>query len=84
MAKGQNISQIGPVQVSWHTGQLTTNSNAKSPALPSKDVKDEKATGGELAPSSHEDEGPRSPHPDEEVVASGWGGDGDEDGMGML
>jgi RNA-binding protein 26 len=90
LAKGQSISQLGPVQVSWHTGQpsaTTTKSNkAMSPVIPSKDVKDDKAAGDESAQLSHGDEHERhrSPHPEEEVVANGWGGDRDEDGMGML
>lgn len=85
LAKGQNISKIGPVHVSWYSGQpsVTTKSTATLPAA--KDVKVDKAAGDDLAPSSHEEhEQHHSPHAEEEVVANGWGGDGDEDGMGML
>jgi len=70
--------------VSWHSGQPITKSIAISPALPSKDANDEKAVGDESAHLSRGDERHHSPHPEEELVASGWGGDGDEDGMGML
>jgi len=83
LAKGQNITQIGPVQVSWYSGQPTMKGKAVSPALLSRESKDDKVEGDEPAHSSHKDEH-HSHHPEEEVVASGWGGDGDEDGMGML
>jgi RNA-binding protein 26 len=84
LAKGQNIPQVGQVQISWYTGQppAPTKDNAMtSTVVPSKEDKGVE----ESMHSSNGIERHPSPHPqEEEVVASGWGGDGDEDGMGML
>jgi len=88
LAKGQNIFKIGPVQVSWYSGQpsaTTKKSTGVTPAVQSKNAKDDQSAGDDPAPLSHEEhERHHSPHAEEEVVANGWGGDGDEDGMGML
>jgi RNA-binding protein 26 len=85
LAKGHNIPGVGPVKVSWFTGpQSNTDAIHKSPA--SLDIKDDKITIRRQA-QSPDPEPHLSPHArEEEVVASGWGGDGDgeEDGMGML
>jgi RNA-binding protein 26 len=85
LAKGQNIPLVGQVQVSWYTGQLpaaSTIDKAISPTtIHSKNDKDAE----EPMQLSNGDDRHPSPHPqEEEVVASGWGGDEDEDGMGML
>ena len=85
MAKGQNIPQVGQVQISWYTGQppavITKDKVITSTAVSSKDNK----SAEEVMHPSNGIERHLSPHPqEEEVVASGWGGDGDEDGMGML
>jgi len=85
LAKGQNIPQVGQVQVSWYTGQppvTTTKDNSLSPAVaPSEDNKGAEET---MHPSNKQERHPSPHHQEEEVVASGWGGDEDEDGMGML
>lgn len=84
LAKGQNIPQVGQVQISWYTGQPpapTKDNSMTSTVVPSKEDKGV----DESMHSSNGIERHPSPHPqEEEVVASGWGGDGDEDGMGML
>ncbi|KAF7319960.1 hypothetical protein MKEN_00779900 [Mycena kentingensis (nom. inval.)] len=70
LAKGQNISLVGPVNVSWYTGSEGTSS-APSGA-PSKT---------EIEPDASEAAPEREP--EEEIAASGWGDGGDDDGMGM-
>ncbi|ESK98423.1 ccch zinc finger and rrm domain-containing protein [Moniliophthora roreri MCA 2997] len=69
LAKGTGIPMLGSVQISWYTGPdtSTTDADAKS----------------EIRPSSPRQSPPRSPPHEEEIVASGWGGN-DEDGMGMI
>lgn len=86
LAKGQNILKVGPVQVSWHNGQTSTITKSKtvSPVIPSKQAKDKRADAPAHLSREDEHERHQSPHAEEEVVANGWGGDGDEDGMGML
>ncbi|KAJ7169630.1 hypothetical protein C8R46DRAFT_204124 [Mycena filopes] len=81
LAKGHNISLVGPVQVAWQTGGPIVRSTAPAPPTSaSADVED--VVG---AVESQSQDAPPSPgaHVLEEEVASGWG-DGDEDGMGML
>ncbi|KAJ7783515.1 hypothetical protein DFH07DRAFT_189523 [Mycena maculata] len=79
LAKGHNISLVGPVQVSWHTSGSMGTTPATLAPTPSGD------TDSAPPPASPLHDAPRSPGPSvqEEEVASGWG-DGDEDGMGML
>ncbi|KAJ7630692.1 hypothetical protein FB45DRAFT_543378 [Roridomyces roridus] len=74
LAKGNNISLVGPVQISWDSGSATSTA-----PKPTKDTD----TNGAQPPESPL--APHSPGPSvqEEEVASGWG-DGDEDGMGMV
>lgn len=80
---------IGPIQITWFTGKAPTVSSpsavvSETPPSDPADVtmKDDAApqlrSSGLIVP--------QSPHPqEEEVIASGWGEDGDgEDGMGML
>ncbi|KAG6850328.1 hypothetical protein H0H93_014903 [Arthromyces matolae] len=81
LAKGTNIATIGGVTISWYIGQPTAPKSAppSTAHLEPSDI--------HMGPTqpSHSAEQMNSPRPDEEVVASGWGGDGDgEDGMGML
>ncbi|KAJ7597267.1 hypothetical protein C8J56DRAFT_919638 [Mycena floridula] len=74
LAKGQNVPTVGPVQVSWYTG-----AQPKPKMIPTSD-----------APSLSANVALQSPRPEpeitstlieeEEVAATGWGGDG-EDGM---
>ncbi|KAJ7293330.1 hypothetical protein C8J57DRAFT_1268752 [Mycena rebaudengoi] len=85
LAKGNNISLVGPVQVVWHTGAVkgsTVTSMASKPELMVDS--DTSRTAVEHVPSI--DAALLSPThlvQEEEAGASGWG-DGDEDGMGML
>jgi len=89
LAKGPNIPLVGQKQISWYNASPTAAPvvTGPTPATPSK-------SGTTLfgAPSSQFGEetydrgqhsGILSPHDDEPAV-SGWGGDEDEDGMGML
>jgi len=81
LAKGQNIPQVGPVQVSWYTH------TPAPPAVPSKSKSQQSSFMRDAPPHlphEGEDERHHSPHAEEEVVANGWGGDEDGDGMGML
>ncbi|KAJ7275291.1 hypothetical protein B0H12DRAFT_1215141 [Mycena haematopus] len=81
LAKGNNISLVGPVQVSWYTGPaVETNATAAPPKrTPGID------TDADSAVQSLSQDALDLPDAlvHEEEVASGWG-DGDEDGMGML
>ncbi|KAJ6519575.1 hypothetical protein C8R45DRAFT_26850 [Mycena sanguinolenta] len=78
LAKGSNISLVGPVQVSWYTGpaveENTTSTSAAAPA-------DTPGIDTDGAPQDVQPDSPGGIH--EEEVASGWG-DAEEDGMGML
>lgn len=84
LAKGNNISTVGAVQLSWWSGKPAGTTNiALAPKTPMI------ATSLSTTLSNIEPERPRSPDvshlQEEEIVASGWGSDGDEgDGMGML
>ncbi|KAJ7130110.1 hypothetical protein C8R43DRAFT_672274 [Mycena crocata] len=82
LAKGHNISLVGPVQVAWHTGpatgsMMTTTSTAAKGTLSTHDVDHPHA-----ADVLERLQSPGASVQEEEVAA-GWG-DGDEDGMGML
>ncbi|KII93454.1 hypothetical protein PLICRDRAFT_131242 [Plicaturopsis crispa FD-325 SS-3] len=80
LAKGSNISTIGPVQVSWYADNPSASTTPVPKTTPHTPVND--APDVHIPEQIHE----HSPvHMEEEVAASGWGGDGDgEDGMGML
>ncbi|KAH7929331.1 hypothetical protein BV22DRAFT_1081087 [Leucogyrophana mollusca] len=83
LSKGLEIPSVGKVQIVWHTGQST---NGTSQPVASKAASEAPPRDGAeviQAPSPAMDSHP-SPHPEEEVIASGWGNDGDEDGMGMF
>jgi len=84
LAKGSNIPLIGSVQISWFTGKEGTSTSGgvatispttKTDSGPSADGVGARKAGVSSTQDIQE----------EEIVASGWGGDGDEgDGMGML
>ncbi|KAF7982060.1 hypothetical protein HWV62_30346 [Athelia sp. TMB] len=83
LAKGFNIPQVGPVQITWVSGQsikkITTSTHTEPPGMDTGADED--------APPAQSVDKPYDAPPvdeEEEVAASGWGGDEDEDGMGML
>ncbi|KAI0082217.1 hypothetical protein K474DRAFT_1634213 [Panus rudis PR-1116 ss-1] len=95
LAKGTSIAMVGPVQISWYTGQpngthapkaLTPATKSAMPTSPSTkmNVDDSSAPLNaerqEVRPDNH---APEPGHQDDEVVAGGWGDDA-EDGFGML
>ncbi|KAH7913003.1 hypothetical protein BJ138DRAFT_1082464 [Hygrophoropsis aurantiaca] len=83
LSKGQDIPSIGHVHIAWHTG-AQSNGTSQSTAIkasPQASLRDEVA---DLPDLSSPMDAHASPHPEEEVIASGWGNDGDEDGMGMF
>ncbi|KAF5368363.1 hypothetical protein D9758_002381 [Tetrapyrgos nigripes] len=92
LTKGSSIPIIGSVQISWHTGGVppSSSTNSSGPKFSSTNgtgyAKSESGPGmGMDATTSASEVDPESSHAhlhEEEVVASGWGGD-DEDGMGM-
>ncbi|KAJ7462627.1 hypothetical protein B0H11DRAFT_2053631 [Mycena galericulata] len=79
LAKGHNISLVGPVQVAWHTGSVTSSATSGAPKLSAMDTDSVQPL---ESPSQDVRHSP-APSVQEEEVTSGWG-DGDEDGMGML
>lgn len=84
LAKGSNVPTIGVVQTTWYTGQPPVPATVpKAPPNVPSEPPDMVVAETSLSRSPEIAHSPR-PH-DEEVVASGWGEDGDgEDGMGML
>lgn len=84
LAKGHDIPEVGQVQVSWHTGQPPVTEKDKTMTSAAVSSSEDKSVEEAMHPSNGI-ERHLSPHPqEEEVIASGWGGDEDEDGMGML
>ncbi|KAF8898346.1 hypothetical protein BD779DRAFT_1483445 [Infundibulicybe gibba] len=85
LAKGTTVPTVGPLQISWFTGKQP---NAASTPRTPLAIADSVGTSG-TPPAANRLRSPEppllhSPHmQEEEIVASGWGGDG-EDGMGML
>lgn len=86
LAKGSNISTVGAVQLSWWTGKPAGTASVAPTAK-----KLTTTTYVTTESSNTEHERPHSPGishthlQEEEIVASGWGSDGDDgDGMGML
>ncbi|CAA7264692.1 unnamed protein product [Cyclocybe aegerita] len=86
LSKGSNIPLIGAVQISWYTGKVSATTSTTTKAS-----KPQAANGDTSVPVSNpESEVGGSPEihlshlQEEEVVASGWGGDDEGDGMGML
>ena len=81
LAQGTNIPIVGSVQVGWHNPS-TSSAPKPAPAV--------QTTNGHRSPSTPTDtERHRSPepshsHPEEEIIASGWGGGDEDDGMGLL
>lgn len=85
-AKGNNIPLAGQKLISWFAGSQPTqpsasklaSSTAATPEL-SSSVRHELDVAHRPGPEPHDID------PEEEMIVSGWGGDGeDEDGMGML
>ncbi|KAF5377555.1 hypothetical protein D9615_005206 [Tricholomella constricta] len=83
LAKGNNVPTVGQVQITWYSGKAPAAApKIASPGVgapsqaPDVTMKD--------APRLHSPDPSHSPHgQDEEVIASGWGEEGDgEDGMG--
>lgn len=78
LAKGQDISTIGRVWLTWYTGKssatLVPGSSGKVPTETS------------TISAGSESSRLRTPEAEveEEMVVRGWGGDDDGDGMGML
>ncbi|KAK7463811.1 hypothetical protein VKT23_005749 [Stygiomarasmius scandens] len=82
LAKGSSIPIIGSVQLSWHNGAPPPNATASKSSGDSKlESGPDNRTNG-ASGQSPEPEPESTPLHEEEVVASGWGGD-EEDGMGM-
>ena len=93
LAKGTNISPIGTVQITWHTGapQQNGTSNATTPAKstpPTTTPAHTNLKNGNVAPHPPLDEDidvhPREEDHEEELGASGWGGDDGDEGYGMM
>lgn len=85
LAKGSSIPTAGTVQISWFSGQ-PSSSPTTVPSASSTDVDGTRVKSP--APTSSRqgevDSVGGVPALDEEVVASGWGAEDEEDGMGML
>ncbi|KAJ3571341.1 hypothetical protein NP233_g3810 [Leucocoprinus birnbaumii] len=82
LAKGQDIATVGRVPLTWYTGKPAT-STTSAPVTTNKVTSTASTTGetqGDVRPQTPELE----PEAEEEMVARGWGGDDDGDGMGML
>lgn len=76
-----NIPIIGSVQISWSTGKESTSTTTSTQTI--KPLASESTNG----PSTEAPQTPDVHHShlqEEEIVASGWGGDDEEDGMGLL
>lgn len=81
LAKGNSIPTIGSVQITWYTGKQGGNGAPAASPKPTKPSATPLTENRELKSP----EMPESVLQEEEVVASGWGGDEDDgDGMGML
>ncbi|KAF9036450.1 hypothetical protein BDZ89DRAFT_1100620 [Hymenopellis radicata] len=85
MAKGTNVPAVGTVELSWHAGSIPpskpSNISPEGTSTSSAASLSSKMSSPALVPDADEK---NMPHiPDEEVIASGWGGD-TEDGMGMF
>lgn len=75
---------MGQIQISWHGNQLSSTSSKEKIGSSTGASKDGTVEEGPAEyPGEDRQPSPR-PEEDEEVIASGWGGDGDEDGMGMI
>ncbi|KAK1229388.1 hypothetical protein PQX77_007565 [Marasmius sp. AFHP31] len=74
LAKGTDIPVVGTVQITWHSGA--------APPIPPKSTTEPSNPDTKSESGPREASPARSPHHEEEMVASGWGGD--DDGMGMI
>ncbi len=85
MAKGTNVPTVGTVELSWYVGSLPpprpSNISPTNTSSAASLTTDSKMSAPPPVPDA--DEKNLSHIPDEEVIASGWGGD-TEDGMGMF
>ncbi|KAH9853210.1 hypothetical protein C2E23DRAFT_778151 [Lenzites betulinus] len=89
LAKGAHIATVGPVQLSWHTGQTTQPSitaASKSPATLGKPAitpkEEDSAMDGSLPEPSELEVGADDSHMHEVSDSAGWGAD--DDGFGMM
>ncbi|EIW86506.1 hypothetical protein CONPUDRAFT_133927 [Coniophora puteana RWD-64-598 SS2] len=88
LAKGQDVPSVGQVQISWHA-TAPPPSGAIKPQQQQQQQrvsKDKTSSTNDTQHDGAHEEGHDASHNDrndEEVVASGWGAEGD-DGMGMM
>ncbi|KAI0307595.1 hypothetical protein B0F90DRAFT_1675092 [Multifurca ochricompacta] len=83
-AKGSNIPLVGQKQISWYLGSsFSTSVIGVRAAAPSKTLPGALSSGLNDEEYGHVRSSMPSLH-DEEPAVNGWGGDEDEDGMGML
>jgi RNA-binding protein 26 len=76
-----NIPLIGAVQISWSTGKESTSTMPPNQTTKFLAVE---PTNGITSSTPQTPDLHHSHLQEEEIVASGWGGDEDEDGMGLL
>ena len=85
-AKGSHIALVGPVQVSWHSGQSSgtfVRAPSASPAAPhAPEAKDAIASASDVPDTSADTAMDTQMHAPEDVEVGGWGGD--DDGFGMM
>ncbi|KAI0271515.1 hypothetical protein BC834DRAFT_859977 [Gloeopeniophorella convolvens] len=86
LAKGTNIPLAGQKQVSWYAGQPSVGAGGAAGAQIKTELADSGAGAAKQLKGGDEygrEQVMHSPR-EEEPAVSGWGGDEDEDGMGML
>ncbi|KAI0296585.1 hypothetical protein BC826DRAFT_1003763 [Russula brevipes] len=83
-AKGSNIPLAGQKQISWYNGLPTGSGQERQRRRPRRGGDDDDDDVWREVHSRGQHSGVHSLHHDEEPAVSGWGGDEDEDGMGML
>ncbi|KAF9451768.1 hypothetical protein P691DRAFT_662379 [Macrolepiota fuliginosa MF-IS2] len=81
LGKGPNIPMVGQLQISWYTGKPSAVTASLAPSS-----KQQRSHVGNTLEGGGTGGRPHTPEPEaeEEMVARGWGGDDDGDGMGML
>ena len=85
LAKGSNIPLIGSVQISWFTGKEGTSTSGGVATISPTTKTDSGPSADGVVGARKAGASSTQDMQEEEIVASGWGGDGDEgDGMGML
>jgi len=80
LAKGTNIPVVGQKQISWYTGLPTPSAGGPTTTASQSEATTLPATS---TPEFGQEEFGHVQHHEEPAVI-GWGGDEDEDGMGML